>query len=149
MWWLNWTTASKGHMQVPYNGKCTGIVLVLGRRRQQQQLQPFSSLLLAHAFLSFCHRYEVSLFACIYLRDCLRGTIFCVSIGLSLFVFTMFVSRSIHQFADEREYGTWIDWREEKKTQRTPNNSNKNYTGCQFKGHWFRAEKWYTRGPYN
>lgn len=31
MWWLNWTIASKGHMQVPYNGKCTGIVMVLGQ----------------------------------------------------------------------------------------------------------------------
>lgn len=37
LWWLNWTIASKGHMQVPYNGKCTGNVSVLGRQQQRQQ----------------------------------------------------------------------------------------------------------------
>lgn len=59
----------------------------------------------AHAFpLSFCHRNEVSLFACIYPPIVCEAQFSVSALGFLYFVFTMFVSRSIHQFADEREY---------------------------------------------
>lgn len=76
MWWLNWTIGSKGHMQVPYNGKCTELLWFWDNNNRPR-------LFLALVF--FLSVTDVS-FVCMHLSaDCLRGTIFCVSIGLSLF----------------------------------------------------------------
>lgn len=83
MWWLNWTIASKGHMQVPYNGKCTGIVLVLVLGRQQQR-QPFSLSFSSPCSLPLSRSSSpptkrVCLHAFIGAIACEAYTIFCVS----------------------------------------------------------------------
>lgn len=52
MWWLNCAIASKGHMQLPYNGKASGIVMVLGQNiKNRNHLSLFSICLLN--FFSF------------------------------------------------------------------------------------------------
>lgn len=120
MWWLNWAIASKGHIQVPYNGKrlnCYGF----GTEKNEE-------IISLSLFRSVCRSPRAR--ACVYrcfrtCVDCLQGSIFlCASIGsLSSYLQCLLLSpyfpvRLFHApFINEvgRECGTWI---------------GPNYTGC-------------------
>lgn len=112
--------------------------MVLGQRQQQQQQQH-----LALSFSHFCSsRLPVSVVVVVFVdvcvcmhlyANCLRGIIFCVSIGLSSYF--SYLQCSFH--------APFINLRMKENTEResAAEEIKKNYTGWQFKGHWFRTEK--------